>query len=182
MGKSDEAAASREEEAMQLAAAKQEYAEHMDSLRAEVKSILCNLLRNLSLSLSLSLSRSSSSLQRILVVLLAIICLFPSSFPSVRSSLSSSPGNHQWPLLSCLLACFALPGLVGWSILGAPAIARWKLPGLCGGSGAVVHTGFWKNHPELDWFSVRVFLVCRWCSRSSCSSFAIRCLWIETPD
>jgi hypothetical protein len=53
MGKSDEAAASREEEAMQLAAAKQEYAEHMDSLRAEVKSILCNLLRNLSLSLSL---------------------------------------------------------------------------------------------------------------------------------
>jgi hypothetical protein len=56
MGKSDEAAASREEEAMQLAAAKQEYAEHMDSLRAEVKSILCNLLRNLSLSLSLSLS------------------------------------------------------------------------------------------------------------------------------
>jgi len=55
MGKSDEAAASREEEAMQLAAAKQEYAEHMDSLRAEVKSILCNFLRNLSLSLSLSL-------------------------------------------------------------------------------------------------------------------------------
>ncbi|CAK9190514.1 unnamed protein product [Sphagnum troendelagicum] len=35
MGKSDKAAASREEEAMQLAAAKQEYAEHMDSLRAE---------------------------------------------------------------------------------------------------------------------------------------------------
>jgi hypothetical protein len=50
MGKSDEAAASRDEEAMQLAAAKQEYAEHMDSLRAEVKSIPCNLLPNLSLS------------------------------------------------------------------------------------------------------------------------------------
>jgi hypothetical protein len=111
MGKSDEAAASREEDAMQLAAAKQEYAEHMDSLRAEVKSIPCNLLPNL--SLPLSLCGSSSSLQRILVVLLAIVCLFPSSFPIVRSSLSSSPGNHQWPLFTCLLACFALPGLVG---------------------------------------------------------------------
>ncbi len=38
-------------------------------------------------------------------MLLAIVCLFPSSFPSVSSSLSSSPGNHQWPRFpACLLA------------------------------------------------------------------------------
>ncbi len=47
-------------------------------------------------------------------------------------------------------------GLAGWSILGAPAIARWELPGLRGGGGPPVHTGFWKNYQKLDWISVRL--------------------------
>jgi hypothetical protein len=36
MGKNHEAGSGKEEDAMQLAVAKQQYAEHMESLRAEV--------------------------------------------------------------------------------------------------------------------------------------------------
>jgi hypothetical protein len=40
MGKNHEAGSGKEEDAMQLAVAKQQYGEHMDSLRAEVINLI----------------------------------------------------------------------------------------------------------------------------------------------
>ncbi len=91
-------------------------------------------------------SSSSSSKQSLLrlqlrEVLMSFWYLLPNTFPSQN--------RRIWQLVSKWLA-----GAARWSILGAPAITGWKLAGLRGGGGAVVHSGLWKNNTKLGWFSV----------------------------